>query len=145
MIFFLIVDCMLLGFDVIVYVLQIKMKGIDGYLGPVCPFEGKNFNQRFYFFKHFSVSNMLTRPWFRWAIIYWQHPVFVLFNVFSPISAVKRERWSFLLLVCVLLVCLSVLGAHAFQGALKSENDTHRPVFTNTGFSGSFKDQFNFI
>ncbi|XP_056585506.1 uncharacterized protein wu:fl23c11 [Triplophysa dalaica] len=51
---------------------QVKVRGIAGYLGPVCPFE------------------------------------------------VKRARWSFLLLVCVLLVCLSVLGAHAFQGALKS-------------------------
>lgn len=46
----------------------VKMRGSDGYLGPVCPFE------------------------------------------------VKRARWSFLLLVCVLLMCLSILGAHAFQG-----------------------------
>lgn len=46
--------------------------GMDGYLGPVCPFE------------------------------------------------VERSHWSFLLLVCVLLFCLSVLGAYAFQSALKS-------------------------
>lgn len=28
--------------DSIVYVLQVKVRGIAGYLGPVCPFEGKN-------------------------------------------------------------------------------------------------------
>ncbi|XP_065127417.1 interleukin-17 receptor C isoform X2 [Paramisgurnus dabryanus] len=51
---------------------QVKVMGMDGYLGPVCPFE------------------------------------------------VERSHWSFLLLVCVLLFCLSVLGAYAFQSALKS-------------------------
>ncbi|XP_051524737.1 interleukin-17 receptor C-like isoform X2 [Myxocyprinus asiaticus] len=51
---------------------QVKVKEMDGYLGPVCPFE------------------------------------------------VKRTHWSFPLLVCVMLMCLSVLGAYAVQGTLKN-------------------------
>ncbi|XP_051509243.1 uncharacterized protein LOC127414900 isoform X2 [Myxocyprinus asiaticus] len=46
---------------------QVKVKGMDGNLGPVCPFE------------------------------------------------VKRTHWSFPLLVCVIFMCLSVLGVYAVQ------------------------------
>ncbi|XP_051965136.1 uncharacterized protein wu:fl23c11 isoform X2 [Xyrauchen texanus] len=51
---------------------QVKVMEMDGYLGPVCPFE------------------------------------------------VKRTHWSFPLLLCVMLMCLSVLGAYAVQGTLKN-------------------------
>ncbi|KAK2899112.1 hypothetical protein Q8A67_010530 [Cirrhinus molitorella] len=51
---------------------QVKVAGIDGFLGPVCPFE------------------------------------------------VERVRWSVPLVLCALLVFLSVLGAYAVQGTLKS-------------------------
>ncbi|XP_048067124.1 uncharacterized protein wu:fl23c11 [Megalobrama amblycephala] len=51
---------------------QVKVAGMEGYVGPVCPFE------------------------------------------------VKRAHWSFPLVLCVLLVCLSVLGAYAVQETLKS-------------------------
>ncbi|XP_058641037.1 interleukin-17 receptor C isoform X2 [Onychostoma macrolepis] len=51
---------------------QVKVAGMDGYLGPVCPFE------------------------------------------------VERARWSVLLVLCALLVCLSVLAAYEVQGTLKS-------------------------
>ncbi|KAK7135224.1 hypothetical protein R3I94_014014 [Phoxinus phoxinus] len=51
---------------------QVKVAGMEGFVGPVCPFE------------------------------------------------VKRAHWIFPLVLCVLLVCLSVLGAYAVQGTLKS-------------------------
>ncbi|XDV48326.1 hypothetical protein PO909_017757 [Leuciscus waleckii] len=51
---------------------QVKVAGMEGSVGPVCPFE------------------------------------------------VKRTYWIFPLVLCVLLVCLSVLGAYAVQGTLKS-------------------------
>ncbi|XP_067268527.1 interleukin-17 receptor C [Pseudorasbora parva] len=51
---------------------QVKVVGMEGHVGPVCPFE------------------------------------------------VKRTHWSFPLMLCVMLVCLSVLAAYAVQGTLKS-------------------------
>ncbi len=89
---------------------QVKVAGMDGYLGPVCPFEGKK-----------------SRPA---VLMCHKHRNALQLKQTDLISAdclavsVERARWS------VLLVCLSVMGAYAVQGTLKSEYDTDHTTTT---------------
>ncbi|XP_056097395.1 interleukin-17 receptor C [Rhinichthys klamathensis goyatoka] len=94
---------------------QVKVAGMDGFVGPVCPFEGKHSHPSYYNITHCRYNAdcdvITTLPLCSCVCVC---------VCVCVCAAVKRAHWIFPLVLCVLLVCLSVLGAYAVQGTLKS-------------------------